>query len=145
MCYYENNHGTFELLKNPVDGTENFIGVNGGSIDVADFNNDGWMDILVTGYHDEYKSITKLYKNNGNDTFTEVTGIDFVGHQQGETAFIDVNNDGYADIIEIGRDVNNGWAAFGKLYINNQDGTFTRHEEAETNFFGGAVLWRLAM
>ena len=95
------------------------------------------MDILVTGYHDEYKSITKLYKNNGNDTFTEVTGIDFVGHQQGETAFIDVNNDGYADIIEIGRDVNNGWAAFGKLYINNQDGTFTRHEEAETNFFGG--------
>lgn len=62
MCYYENNHGTFELLKNPVDGTENFIGVNGGSIDVADFNNDGWMDILVTGYHDEYKSITKLYK-----------------------------------------------------------------------------------
>lgn len=141
----KNNHGTFELLKNPVDGTENFIGVNGGSIDVADFNNDGWMDILVTGYHDEYKSITKLYKNNGNDTFTEVTGIDFVGHQQGETAFIDVNNDGYADIIEIGRDVNNGWAAFGKLYINNQDGTFTRHEEAETNFFGGAVLWRLAM
>ena len=133
----KNNHGTFELLKNPVDGTENFIGVNGGSIDVADFNNDGWMDILVTGYHDEYKSITKLYKNNGNDTFTEVTGIDFVGHQQGETAFIDVNNDGYADIIEIGRDVNNGWAAFGKLYINNQDGTFTRHEEAETNFFGG--------
>ena len=60
-----------------------------------------------------------------------------MGHQQGETAFIDVNNDGYADIIEIGRDVNNGWAAFGKLYINNQDGTFTRHEEAETNFFGG--------
>ncbi len=111
----KNNHGTFELLKNPVDGTENFIGVNGGSIDVADFNNDGWMDILVTGYHDEYKSITKLYKNNGNDTFTEVTGIDFVGHQQGETAFIDVNNDGYADIIEIGRDVNNGWAAFGKV------------------------------
>ena len=43
----KNNHGTFELLKNPVDGTENFIGVNGGSIDVADFNNDGWMDIWL--------------------------------------------------------------------------------------------------
>ena len=43
----------------------------------------GWI-FLVTGYHDEYKSITKLYKNNGNDTFTEDTGIDFVGHQQGE-------------------------------------------------------------
>lgn len=133
----KNVGGSFELVKNPVNGTENFIGVNGGSVDVADFNNDGWIDMVVTGYHDTYKSVTKLYKNNGNDTFTEVTGIDFVGHQQGETAFIDVNNDGYADIIEIGRDVNNGWAAFGKLYVNNQDETFTRHEEAETNFFGG--------
>ena len=134
----KNVGGSFELVKNPVDGTENFIGVNGGSIDAADFNKDGWIDIVVTGYHDEEKNITKLYKNNGNDTFTEVTGIDFVGHQNGETAFIDINNDGYADIIEIGRDVKNSWANFGKLYVNNQDGTFTRYEEDQTNFFGGS-------
>jgi hypothetical protein len=29
---------------------------------------------------------------------------------QGETFFVDVNNDGYMDIVEVGRDVNNGWA-----------------------------------
>ncbi len=144
VAIMKNNKGTFELLKNPVNGTEDFISLNGGSVDAADFNCDGYMDILATGYNDDLKTVTKLYKNNGDDTFTEVTGIDFVGHQQGETAFIDVNNDGYADIIEIGRDVNNGWNAFGKLYINNQDGTFTRHEEGETTFFGGGCALAIA-
>lgn len=144
VAIMKNNKGTFELLENPVNGTENFISLNGGSVDAADFNCDGYMDILVTGYNDDLSTVTKLYKNNGNDTFTEVTGIDFVGHQQGETAFIDVNNDGYADIIEIGRDVKNGWTAFGKLYINNQDGTFTRHEEEETTFFGGGCALAIA-
>lgn len=133
-----NNQGNFELLRNPVDGKDNFIEVNGGCVDVGDYNNDGFMDVLVTGYHDDLKTVTRLYKNNGNSTFTEVTGINFVGHQQGETAFIDVNNDGLLDIIEIGRDVNNDWANFGKLYINNGNDTFTRHEEATTNMFGGS-------
>lgn len=139
VALLKNVQGSFELVKNPVGGTENFAGVNGGSVDVADFDRDGWMDIVVSGYHDDLQNITKLYRNNGGDgTFTEVTGIDFVGHQQGETAFIDINNDGYADIIEIGRDVKNGWASFAKLYVNNQDGSFTRYEESTTNMFGGS-------
>lgn len=133
-----NNKGKLALLKNPVDGTDNFISLNGGSVDVADFNKDGWMDVIVTGYNDNESTVTKLYKNNGNGTFSLVNGIEFVGHQQGETAFIDINNDGFMDIIEIGRDVKNGWANYGKLYINNNGESFTRLEESTTNLFGGS-------
>lgn len=138
VAIMKNVQGSFELLKNPVNGTENFAGMNGGSVDVADFDCDGWMDVIVSGYHDDLQNITKLYRNNGDGTFSEVTGVEFVGHQQGETAFIDINNDGYADVIEIGRDVKNGWASFAKLYVNDKNGSFTRVDEATTNLFGGS-------
>jgi hypothetical protein len=137
VAIMKNVGGSFQLLANPVDGTANFVSLNGGSVDAGDFNHDGLIDIIVSGYEDTQKNITVLYKNNGNGTFSQVTGTDFVGHQQGETAFIDVNNDAYPDIIEIGRDVKNGWKTFGKLYINNKNETFTKFDEAKTNFFGG--------
>jgi hypothetical protein len=35
----------------------------------GDYDGDGWMDLYVTGYD---RSI--LYHNNGNGTFTDVTG-----------------------------------------------------------------------
>ena len=131
--------GTFEYVANPVDGVGDFEPVNGGSVDVADYNHDGWMDILVSGYKDSVGGATFLYKNNGNGTFSKVSGINFIGQYQGETAFIDINNDGYADIVEFGRNLNDSWRGFSKIFINNQDGTFTRREESQTNI-GGACF-----
>ncbi len=142
--FQNKNDGTFEYIANPIDGTADFEPINGGAVDAADYDHDGWMDILVSGYKDEVGGMTYLYKNNGNGTFSNVPGIEFIGQYQGETAFIDLNNDGYADLVEFGRNLHdNSWSGFSKVFINNKEGGFTRHDETETHI--GGVCFVLAV
>lgn len=72
----------------------------GGGIAVIDFNNDGWEDIYFTGgvYED------KLFKNNGDGTFTSVgktVGIYDLTRVTQTTAVTtgDIDNDGWEDIF----------------------------------------------
>ncbi|PRY16354.1 VCBS repeat protein [Pontibacter ummariensis] len=67
-------------------------------------------------------SVDRLYRNNGNNTFTNVaaeSGIVKEGYGLG-VAIGDVNQDGWPDIY-----VTNDFIYDDLLYINNQDGTFT--------------------
>lgn len=64
----------------------------------------------------------KLYRNNGNNTFTNVTiaaGIVYEGYGLG-LAIADINLDGYPDIY-----IGNDYVTNDLIYINNQDGTFS--------------------
>ena len=143
VALYKNNHGTFELQTTPVGGTENFVSMNGGGIHCGDVNNDGYADMIVSGYVDgDVQTVTDLYINDGNGGFTYFADSRtvFTGHTQGETFFTDVNNDGWQDIIEIGRDVINGWANFANLFINNKNLTFTKLAEVETGLIGGSAV-----
>lgn len=141
VALYKNNGGTFELQKTPVDGTTNFLAINGGSIHAGDINNDGYADMVVTGYYDgTIQTITTLYVNQKDGTFKSFpdTRTVFRGHQQGETFFVDINNDGWMDIAEIGRDVNSGWASFAHIHINNKDLTFTK--STTSGLIGGQAV-----
>lgn len=89
-----------------------------------DYDNDGWLDILVlTGsrFGDPPPNASnRLYKNNRNGTFTDVTkqaGLFRTGYAYGVTVG-DYNNDGFEDLFITywGQNV---------LYRNNGDGTFT--------------------
>ena len=89
-----------------------------------DYDNDGWLDILVlTGTRWEGApagATNRLYKNNRNGTFTDVTekaGLTRLGWFCGVTVG-DYNNDGFEDIFITGWPQN-------ILYRNNGDGTFT--------------------
>jgi enediyne biosynthesis protein E4 len=65
-----------------------------------------------------------LYRNNGNQTFTDVSkdaGILVEGYSLGLT-ISDINNDQWPDIY-----ISNDFIGNDILYINNQDGTFTNH------------------
>jgi len=105
-----------------------------------DFDNDGWQDILVFGY-DNRKAyaiaenvvkdylgqpfegeLPRLYKNNGDETFTDVTeaqGLDKLLYVMGGN-FGDINNDGYPDFYA-GTGEFNIWATVpNRMFLNNK-------------------------
>lgn len=66
----------------------------------ADFEGDGDLDILLSGsFQNEAPSLFKLYRNDGNDTFQDVTQSAVMGERQGDMVCGDINNDGYNDIV----------------------------------------------
>ncbi len=89
-----------------------------------DYDNDGWLDVLVLSgsrFGDPPPNASnRLYKNNRDGTFTDVTqtsGLFHIGYSFGVTVG-DYNNDGFEDIFITGWPDN-------ILYRNNGNGTFT--------------------
>ncbi|MBL7872297.1 MAG: VCBS repeat-containing protein [Cyclobacteriaceae bacterium] len=71
--------------------------------------------------HGESESTDLLYRNNGNNTFTDVSleaGILVEGYSLG-LAITDINNDQWPDIF-----ISNDFVGNDILYVNNRDGTF---------------------
>jgi enediyne biosynthesis protein E4 len=110
---------------------KNILESSGSGITVFDYNNDGFMDLFmmngtwIEGVSDpegiKFKDTTdRLYKNNGNGTFTDVTRAAGVGDKNWSMAAgaIDYDNDGDQDLYLL----NYGPNVF---YQNNGNGTFT--------------------
>jgi PKD repeat protein len=114
-------------------------GINGSSVSWGDYDNDGYLDILLTGYNSSYVPISKIYRNNGNNTFSELTGITLPGITSGSVAWGDYDNDGFLDILLTGL---TGTEYISKIYHNNGNNTFT--EQANTSLVGlefSSVAW----
>jgi hypothetical protein len=110
---------------------ENILESSGSGITVFDYNNDGFMDLyMLNGTYLEgiskpkgkiFKNASnKLYKNNGNGTFTEVSEIVGLNNTQWSmaAAIVDIDKDGFQDIYLL----NYGPNVF---YRNNGNGTFS--------------------
>ncbi len=148
---YLTNFGRNQLYRNNGDGTFTDVTSHAGvgdshwsvSASFGDYNLDGYLDLYVVNYLDyqietahacllegvhiycgphEYPGARDtLYRNNGDGTFTDVTGRSGVrntGKGLG-VIFTDYNNDGYPDIFV----ANDAVQDF--LYRNNGNGTFT--------------------
>ncbi|HKW57303.1 MAG TPA: CRTAC1 family protein [Candidatus Acidoferrum sp.] len=118
-----------------------------GGLGVIDFDGDGWPDLFCvngaalpslkkTGA--EYSN--RLYRNNRNGTFTDVTehaGLAGQGYSMG-VAVGDYNNDGHEDLFVVGVHGNH-------LYRNHGDGTFSDvTENAGLQSPAQAKLWSVA-
>jgi enediyne biosynthesis protein E4 len=100
------------------------IEVNGAGCAFFDYDNDGWMDIfMLSGRRLEGVppgSSNRLYHNNRDGTFTDVTvkaGLTDAGWSCG-VCIGDYNNDGFEDLFLT-------YYGENRLYRNNGDGTFT--------------------
>jgi hypothetical protein len=134
--YRNNGNGTFTDVTDQAGVAANIYGM---AAIAADYDNDGFVDLFVTGYGQAI-----LYHNNGDGTFTDVTekaGIHVDGWSI-SSAWLDYDRDGCVDLF-VGRYVKfdpkyrNYYPAdnypgpldyegeTNRLYHNNCNGTFT--------------------
>ncbi|HMH21426.1 MAG TPA: FG-GAP-like repeat-containing protein [Puia sp.] len=128
MHYYRNNaDGTFTDVSNE-SGLSKIKG--GLNLIQADYNNDGFTDILVLrgAWLGEFgKQPNTLLRNNGDGTFTDVTvesGI-LSFHPTQTATWADFNNDGWVDLFIGNETLTTDHPHPSELYMNNKDGTFT--------------------
>jgi hypothetical protein len=156
--------GRNQLYRNNCDGTftdvtkASGIGANGGwsvSATFFDYDRDGWLDLFVTHYLNysfetnipcfgpsgapDYCSpnvyrpqMSRLYHNNRNGTFTDVTAAAGMAGDFGPALGVttaDFNNDGWIDLY-VSNDGHEN-----QLWINQHDGTFRN-----TALIAGAAL-----
>ena len=111
-----------------------------GSITFTDVDGDNDLDVLMTGRNNSNQNITKLYSNDGNGNFTEVTDTPFEGVESSAVAFADIDGDNDMDVLMTGS--NNSNQNITKLYSNDGNGNFT--QVADTPFeatSGGSVAF----
>jgi hypothetical protein len=102
--------GLFGALPSPAPNK------HAGGIAAGDLNNDGWLDIWVTWWHDA----TWVFFNNGDGTFRDVTagtGVGFEGTCW-QPIIWDIDGDGWQDVMA------NVDFTENHLWHNQRDGTF---------------------
>ena len=126
--YYITSHNTYgnsgpsETVEIETSSTQferklhDFIGISPGSASWGDYDNDGDLDVLLTG--DLINPKTKIYQNDGNGDFSEVFAEQFVGTKRGNSVWVDVNQDGLLDIFQTGDECNGCSTDDARFYLN---------------------------
>ena len=117
---YRNDDGVFVRVTDTILSQD---GAESTTVSWADYDNDGDPDCFV-GNQNWNGATNLLYRNEGDGTFTAVTGIDVVTDDTNNfgSEWVDVDNDGWIDLTVTANQSGN---RFNKLYRNNGDGTFT--------------------
>lgn len=99
-----------------------------GAVMMADFNNDGELDLFVSGKGADDRSMVAVLLNQGNDTFVPADlGKETPGVHVSGCDWADIDSDGYVDIVYAGNNDDAWEGSWGSTVLlhNNGDGSFT--------------------
>ena len=131
-----------ELWRNLGNGTftnipTNLPGVAQGAVAWGDFNQDGRLDILLTGYT-QTGAVCQIWQNLGNGTFTNMN-VGLPGIYQSSVAVADYDNDGKLDILLAG--VNSQSNLICQVWRNTGNWVFTNINAGLPGIRSGSVAW----
>ena len=108
-------------------GSTAFTAVKFSSLKLIDIENDGDLDVIISGIQQNKNASVALYINDGHGNFSMDTNSVFEQIIAQDIDSDDLDNDGDLDILMSGSD-NNFVIPFTNLYLNNGNGLFTKLE-----------------
>ncbi|MGK0185697.1 MAG: hypothetical protein ACI9R3_001476 [Verrucomicrobiales bacterium] len=127
-------------------GNETFVDIEAGLTPLTngagawgDYDADGDLDILVTGYSNNVNWVMSLYHNN-QGIFERVPGTSFQGGIWSDVIWGDYDNDGDLDILATGFTSLDASDSVTRVY-ENQGGTFTDMVIAGSGYAGASIAW----
>lgn len=128
---YKNTNGIFAPVTGLIFDTE--VIRNSRTTSWGDIDNDGDLDLYLGSSYNTVSTPTaiangtdRLYRNNGNGTFTRITSsvVEETGTATFGSAFGDIDNDGDLDLIVTNTGANS-------IFLNDGSGTFTKYSGSE--------------
>ncbi len=128
---YRNDAGVFN------DILAGLPGIYNGSVAWGDYDNDGDLDIFISGYtYPTYEYVSLIYRNDGG-AFTDInSGLTGVRYGSGEWG--DFDNDGDLDIVMTGYTIEGEYLS--KIY-RNDSGIFSDIKAGLTGVYYGSASW----
>ena len=132
------------------NGDNTFSNINAGLPGVArssaawgDYDNDGRLDILLTGTPDDVSgsSLAQVWHNNGNNTFSLVSNAGLPQVYSDSAAWGDFDNDGRLDILLAGQTGRFPPTSLAQVLRNNGDGSFSNIQAGLPGFSPGSSAW----
>jgi hypothetical protein len=144
FLWHNLGNGTFEEIAFEAGCAVSGDGRAQSSMGIAlgDYNNDGWMDLLVTNFSEDYST---LYRNRHGqfDDVTYEAGLGTVSYKQLKwgTGFIDFDHDGWLDLFVANGHIypqadraGNTYRQTNQLFRNLRNGRFELLPAAESGF-----------
>ncbi|MDI7278254.1 MAG: PKD domain-containing protein, partial [Anaerolineae bacterium] len=128
------NDGGFSFTNAGAPASEN---VSNGSVAWGDYDADGDLDLLLSGYNTySNEDLFYVYRNNGSGSFSVAGGT--WGAQAGSAAWGDFDNDGDLDILLTGTKAG---VPVARVFRNEGEGAFSDASAGLTGVSYGTAIW----